>query len=127
MDNQQGPLVEHREFCSTLYGSLDGREVCRGWWVAGTDTCICMTESLCWASEIITTLLIRYPCMLSCLVVSDFTASWIAPCQVALSIGLSRQEEWSGLPFPPPGDLSDPGIEPASQDIPCIGRQILYP
>ena len=34
----------------------------------------------------------------------------------------SRQEYWSGLPFPPPGDLPDPGIEPAS----LIGRQTLY-
>ena len=32
-----------------------------------------------------------------------------------------RQEYWSGLPFPPPGDLPDPGIEPES-----LGRQILY-
>ena len=29
-------------------------------------------------------------------------------------MGFSRQEYWSGLPFPPPGDLPDPGIEPAS-------------
>ena len=31
-----------------------------------------------------------------------------------LSMGFSRHEYWSGLPFPPPGDLPDPGIEPAS-------------
>jgi len=34
--------------------------------------------------------------------------------QALLSIGLSRQEYWSGLPFPSPGDLPDPGIEPRS-------------
>ena len=39
---------------------------------------------------------------------------WTAACQAPLSIEFSRQEYWSGLPFPPPGDLSDPGIEPAS-------------
>ena len=33
-------------------------------------------------------------------------------CQVLLSMGFSRQEYWSGLPFPSPGDLPDPGIEP---------------
>ena len=33
--------------------------------------------------------------------------------QTPLSMGFSRQEHCSGLPFPPPGDLSDPGIEPA--------------
>ena len=34
--------------------------------------------------------------------------------QASLSVGLPRQEYWSGLPFPPPGDLPDPGIEPVS-------------
>ena len=34
--------------------------------------------------------------------------------QAPLSMGFSRQEYWSGLPFPPPGDLPHPGIEPAS-------------
>ena len=33
-------------------------------------------------------------------------------CQAPLSMGFSRQEHWSGLPFPPPGDLPDPGTEP---------------
>ena len=35
-------------------------------------------------------------------------------CQVPLSMGFSRPEYWSGLPFPPPGDLPDPGIKPVS-------------
>jgi len=39
---------------------------------------------------------------------------WTAACQVPLSMGFSRQEYWSGLPCPPPGDLPDPGIKPAS-------------
>ena len=34
--------------------------------------------------------------------------------QASLSMGFSRQEYWSGLPFPSPGDLPDPGIEPRS-------------
>ena len=34
--------------------------------------------------------------------------------QAPLSMGFPRQEYWSGLPFPSPGDLSDPGIKPAS-------------
>ena len=38
---------------------------------------------------------------------------WTAACQALLSMEFSRQEYW-GLPFPTPGDLSDPGIEPAS-------------
>ena len=35
-------------------------------------------------------------------------------CQAFLSMGLSRQEYWSGLPFPSPGDLPNPGIKPVS-------------
>ena len=43
-----------------------------------------------------------------------FVTPWTAACQVPLSMGFSRQEHWSGLPWPPPGDLPDPGIEPTS-------------
>jgi len=37
---------------------------------------------------------------------------WTVVCQVPLSMGFPRQEYWSGLPFPSPGDLCNPGIEP---------------
>ena len=43
-----------------------------------------------------------------------FATPWTAAYQAPLSMGFSRQEYWSGLPFPPPGDLPDPGIEPGS-------------
>ena len=36
---------------------------------------------------------------------------WIVACQAPLSMGFSRQEYWSGLPFPSPEDLPDPGIK----------------
>ena len=39
---------------------------------------------------------------------------WTVACQAPLSLGFSREEYWSGLLFPSPGDLPDPGIEPAS-------------
>ena len=39
---------------------------------------------------------------------------WIVACQTPLSMGFSRQDYWSGLPFPSPGDLPDPGIESGS-------------
>ena len=39
---------------------------------------------------------------------------WTVALQALLSMGFSRQEYWSGLPSPPPGNLPDPGIEPAS-------------
>ena len=39
---------------------------------------------------------------------------WTGACQARLSMGFSRQEYWRGLPFPSPGDIPDPGIEPRS-------------
>ena len=41
-----------------------------------------------------------------------FATPWTVACQALLSMGFSRQEYWSGLPFPSPGYLPDPGIEP---------------
>ena len=41
-----------------------------------------------------------------------FVITWIVACQAPLSMEFSRQEYWSGLPFPAPGDIPDPGIEP---------------
>ena len=49
---------------------------------------------------------------LSC--VRLFVTPWTVAHQVPLSMGFSRQGYWSGLPFPSPGDLPDPGIEPRS-------------
>ena len=42
-----------------------------------------------------------------------FMTSWTGTHQTPLSMRLSRQEYWCGLPFPPPGDISDPGIKPS--------------
>ena len=43
-----------------------------------------------------------------------FVTPWTIALQAPLSIGFSRQEYWSGLPFPPPGDLPNPGMKPKS-------------
>ena len=43
-----------------------------------------------------------------------FVTPWTVACQALLPMGFSRQEYWSGLPFPSPGDLPNPGIEPRS-------------
>ena len=43
-----------------------------------------------------------------------FVTPWSVDCQAPLSMKFSRQEYWSGLPFPPPGDVPDPRIEPKS-------------
>ena len=46
--------------------------------------------------------------------------SWTVACQASLSMGFSRQEYRSGLPFPSPGDLPDPGIKPGSPALQAI-------
>ena len=50
----------------------------------------------------------------SCSVMSDSATPWTVAHQAPLSMGFSRQEYWSGLQFPSPEDLPDPGIEPVS-------------
>ena len=49
-----------------------------------------------------------------------FVTLWSVAQQAPLSKGLSRQEYWSGLPFPPSGDLPDPGFKPMSPVIPAL-------
>ena len=71
------------------------------WKWIGVDSCICMVESLCHPPETVTT------CQ---------SAMKVRPHghQAPLSMGFSRQECWSGLLFPSPGNLPHPGIKPKS-------------
>ena len=56
-----------------------------------------------------------HACMLSCFSGFRFCATpWTVARQAPLSMGFSRQEYWSGLPCPPPGDLPNPGIKLSS-------------
>ena len=52
-----------------------------------------------------------------------FVTSWTVALQALLSVGLSRQEYWTGLSFPPLEDLPDPGIEPATLVSPALAGQ----
>ena len=45
---------------------------------------------------------------------------WTAACQAPLSMGFPKQEYWSGLPFPPPEDLPNPGVKPTSLMSPAL-------
>ena len=62
--------------------------------------------------------------LLACLIrlscVQLIVTLWTAAHQPPLSMGFSRQEYWSGLPCPPPGDLPKPGTEPASLMSPAL-------
>ena len=79
-------------------------------------------------TETLVSLLFIYVCALSCFSrVQFFVTPWTVARQAPLSMGFSRQEDWSGLPFPPPGDQEpamEPEMEPASL-MPPAGRQVL--
>ena len=49
-----------------------------------------------------------------------FVTLWAVAHQAPLSMGFSRQDYWSRLPYPPPGDLPNPGIEPESLKSPAL-------
>ena len=51
-----------------------------------------------------------------------FETPWTVTSQAPLSMEFSRQEYWSGLPFPSPGNLPDPGIEPEFPVSPELAR-----
>ena len=51
---------------------------------------------------------------------SDFATLWTIAHQAPLSMGFSRQEYWSGLPRPSPGDLPNPGMELTSPEAPAL-------
>ena len=109
MNNQQEPTVQQRELCSMLCASLDGR----GAW-GRMDTCICLAESLCCSPETITTLLISCESESRSVVSDSLQLHGLQTAKLLCPWRFSRQEYWSGLPCPPPGDLPNPGIEPGS-------------
>ena len=49
-----------------------------------------------------------------------FETLWTLACQAPLSMRFPRQEYWSGLPLPPPGDLLNPGMEPRSPTLQAV-------
>ena len=55
-----------------------------------------------------------------------FATPWTVAYQASLSVGFSRQEYWSGLLFPSPGDLPDPGIEPRSPALEADAGIIIF-
>ena len=69
---------------------------------------------------------VLHACMLSSFSrVWLIAALWTVTCQVPLSVGFSRQENWGGLPSPSPGDLPDTGIEPVTH-VSHISRGVCY-
>ena len=52
-----------------------------------------------------------------------FATPWTVAFQAPLSMGFFRQQYWSGLPFPSPGDLPNPGIKPTSLTYPALAAE----
>ena len=55
-----------------------------------------------------------------------FVTPWTVASQASLFLGFSRQEYWSELPYPPLGDLPNPGIEPASLMSPVLAGRFFF-
>ena len=64
--------------------------------------------------------LMGYVCAKSLSCVRLYVTSWTIALQAPLSVGFSREENWSGLPCPPPGDLPNPGIKLVSLISPAL-------
>ena len=55
---------------------------------------------------------------------SESAIPWTVACQAPLSMEFSRQEYWSGLTFPSPGDLPNPGIKPGSPELQVVAQTV---
>ena len=99
---QQGSTVEHRNYTQHLVVTHEGKNLKK-------NVCICIYVCVC---------------VFSC--VQLFATPWTVTCQDLLSMEFSRQEYWRGLPFPTPGDLSDPGNEPESLVSPALTGGFLF-
>ena len=93
----------------------------------GSNICLLSEQAdfYCWATRdaqgIYTPLLYTTMCVLSLFsCVQLFVTLWTTAYQAPMSMGFSREECWSGLLCPPPGDLPDPGIEPTSRTSPAL-------
>ena len=82
---------------------------------------IIITFSFFWLYYTVTSVNHMHVWVLSCFSRVQLCAIlWTVAHQAPLSMGFSRKEHWSGLPGPPPGDLSDPGTEPMSVMSPVL-------
>ena len=75
------------------------------------EVCVCVCVCVCMQAH-----------ELSC--VHLFATAWTVALQAPLTMDFSRLECWSGLPFPSPGDLPDPGIEPPSPVPPALAGRL---
>ena len=118
-----------------MYPSLSLCHGCNSAWVLGTALCLHPFRPVVKAFEKPSSVASpwgpRHPSWVSLTLtiracfsrVQRFATSWTIACQAPLSMGFSRQENWSVLPFATPGDLPDPGIEPVSLVSPLLASR----
>ena len=92
-------------FCICLYSSCMSLR---------DSVCVCVRVCVCVCVCVCVHVLSRFSH------VHLFATLWAAARQGPQSMGFSRQEHWSGLPCPSPGDLTNPGIEPTSLTSPAL-------
>ena len=80
--------------------------------------CLCFTTKMCTVGSLTVGFCFARMCVLRRL--WYFVTLWTVACQAPLSMGFPTQECWNALPFLPPGDLLDPGIEPAHLASPAL-------
>ena len=73
-------------------------------------------------------ILTRFVCVYACALsrVQLFVTLWTVAHQASPSVEFSRQEYWSGLPFPSPEDLPNPGIKPTPPTSPTLADRFFY-
>ena len=87
------------------------------------NTLVCRLQSLSWLAGLL--ILGSHECEHVCSALADSATPWTEAPKTLLSVGFSRQEYWSRLSFPPPGDLPDPGIEATCVESPALATSIL--
>ena len=119
---QQQCFYKPRHVKNCCYKKLEGCGTDSSWVPRRNQTC---QQLWFWVSSLknyerISSVVLSHLCVCCAQLLSRvqlFAPLWTVVSQVPPSMVFSRQEYWSGLPFPPPGDLPDPGIEPTSSAL----------
>ena len=115
MWDNKSSLPPHSIWNITLKSIYCVPKWCQALWKADASQCIALNDkkfrSICYNMSLIDLICC---CLVAELCPTLFRPPWTAVCQLPLSMGFPRQEHWSGLPFPSPGGLPDPRIEPVS-------------
>ena len=106
----------------TVLGKLMG--IMRTWCI--TDSLMCSSLHLLLVQRTTAVCQRMSQLLHACLPSQLFATPWTVAPSGSSVFGIFRQESWSGLPFPPPGDLPDPGVEPMSPMSPAVAGRFCF-